>query len=443
VRTLALPRFLESSITGEKIPGRSAPLAESVWQALVLVVAGIAFPDLPTGTRALLPLLIALAGVVLAGLTIRRAPSVAWLATIGASYAASTLVFARATALVPGQADLWRWVLVVGAASLWAFLTLRIAARYATRPAGRIEPIAIPVAAILVTWLVVACLTTILVVLAGQRTPDPAFNWIDIATAPTSFFLPLLLAVTALGIVADLRAARDRARLRLTTSPGSTRAEDIWQLGAATLRELVPGQFAAEEATLAAERTRLAGDLHATVLPGLRRAIAEAEAGGDPDVLARQLRTVDVELERLMADRWPVVLEAFGLVAALEDLAERIETDAGLAVQIDVERAGERPPPSIERTAWRVAQLAIDNATRHADASNIMVTVAVAPEGVTLGISDDGRGFDPTASGAVRVGARGLADATRRALAVGATIRIEPRAGGGTTVTFDWVAKRA
>src|SRR5205085_9476349 len=101
-------------------------------------------------------------------------------------------------------------------------------------------------------------------------------------------------------------------------------------------------QSAAKEASLAAERTRHAGDLHAVVLPTLRRAIADAEAGGDPDVLARQLRTVDLELERVMADRWPVVLEAFGLVAALEDLAEQVEAGGGPAVEPDVGRGGER-----------------------------------------------------------------------------------------------------
>src|SRR6185369_7847802 len=89
-------------------------------------------------------------------------------------------------------------------------------------------------------------------------------------------------------------------------------AERTWAFALATFRELVPGQSAAGEATAAAERTRLAGDLHAAVLPGLRRAIAEAETGGDPEALARHLRSVDLELERLMADRWPVVLEAFG-----------------------------------------------------------------------------------------------------------------------------------
>src|SRR6267154_423149 len=78
------------------------------------------------------------------------------------------------------------------------------------------------------------------------------------------------------------------------------------------------------------------------------------------------LRTVDMELERLMADRWPVVLEAFGLVEALEDLAERTEADGTVEVGLEVQGAAGRPRPEIERAAWRVAQLAIDNAVRHA-----------------------------------------------------------------------------
>jgi len=233
-----------------------------------------------------------------------------------------------------------------------------------------------------------------------------------------------------------------RSRERLDAAHAVSTAERAKRLAGATLRELVPGQSAAEEASLAAERTRLAGDLHAVVMPSLRRAMAEAESGGDPDTLARHLRTVDRELERLMADRWPVVLEAFGLVAALEDLAEQIESDAGPAVEIDVERAGGRPAPAIERAAWRVAEIAVDNAVRHAAATTIRVTVAVDADRLRLVIADDGRGFDPTRSGAIRAGARGLADANRRASEVGASVLVEGRSGGGTTVAFAWTERR-
>jgi len=221
------------------------------------------------------------------------------------------------------------------------------------------------------------------------------------------------------------------------TRPSDSAAARAWRLGAATARELVPGGAAAEEAALAAERTRLAGELHAVVLPSLRRAIAEAETGGDLDRLAAHLRTVDLELERLMADRWPVVLEAFGLVRALEDLAERLEADGGPPVSIDVEVAGRRPPPNVERAAWRFAQVTLDNAIRHAAAGSIAIRIAADPGRLQLSITDDGRGFD-TASPSR--GSRGLLDTRHRAEAVGASVAVRSDLGRGTTATFDWPA---
>ena len=373
-------------------------------------------------------------------LSIRRAPSLAWLAAIVASYAASTLWFARARSLT-AETDLLGWTAVVGCASLWAVATVWTAARYAARPGNRLDPIAAPIAFALVAWVVVGCVTTIAVVLAGQRTPDPAFNWIDVATVPIAIFVPIPLALTGLGALADLRAGVDRARARARPFPGSTAAERLWALAVATGRELVPGQAAAEEAALAAERTRLAGDLHAVVLPSLRRAIAEAEGGGTPEAVARHLRTVDLELERLMADRWPVVLEAFGVIRALEDLAERLEADGSPPVTIEVERggAGDRQPAPVERAAWRFAQVTLDNAVRHAAARSITVSVAAEPDRLRLVVLDDGRGLPATAT-PERPHGRGLLDSTRRAAEVGAIVDVRSRPAGGTEAIFAWSA---
>jgi signal transduction histidine kinase len=420
-----------------------------IWFIVGGAVLGLAVVTRPTLTPVnLVPILVALGALCVIELTRRPAPNLAWLAAIGGAYAAASLPIDQARAADPGTVGVGTWLTWAVPASAGALITMWIAACYATRSGRRLDPVAVPIAIALFGWFAVAIATTIAAIAAGQGA-DPAFTWIDIATAPIATFSLFVLALVGLGVAADIRAAAERARAERVKEqvPPGDRARGApgwgWDLARATIRELIPGQSAAEEASLAAERTRLAGDLHASVLPGLRRAIAEAEAGGDPDVLASQLRSVDLELERLMANRWPVVLEAFGLVAALEDLAERIETDTGRAVQIDVDRAGDRPPPAIERTAWRIAELAVDNATRHAEAPDITVRVAVERNRVSLAVADDGRGFDPTTPGSVRTGARGLADATRRAMAVGATIRIESRPGGGTTVVFEWVARRA
>jgi signal transduction histidine kinase len=435
-RPLAARPATAERVGDEAGPGRSVRLAIALVGGSSAALVGRSIDS-----AVVVAYLVALAGVCLAILAVRRAPSIAWLASIGAGYAASTLWFGRARDLTLQEAGPITWLILVGAASLWAITTVRIAMRYATRPERRIDPVAVPIAATVLGWLVVACLTTVILSATGQRTADPAFTWVDVATLPTSRFLPFLEVVTGLGIAADLLAGRDRAIARLAATPGTVRPSDPWSLGVATLRELVPGQVAAAEAVHATERARIAGDLHATVLPDLRRAIAEAEAGGDAEALATRLRAVDLELERLMADRWPVVLEAFGLLPALEDLAERIEADGGPPVQLDIGRVGERPPPAIERTAGRVAQIAVDNAVRHAAASLLTVTVAAEAGRVLVAVADDGRGFDPSAD-AVRAGARGLADASRRAADVGGSLRIEAGRGGGTVVTFEWIARR-
>jgi signal transduction histidine kinase len=417
----------------------------AVWRSGLLALGSLVLlVGRPDSTSVdVVPWLLAAAGVCLGLLAIRRAPSIAWLAAIGASYVAAAPWFIRARSFRPADGELGLWLVLAVGASVWAVATLWTAARYATRPGRRVDPVAVPVAIVFLGWTIVACATSVGLVVAGQRVPDPAFNWIDVATVPVSFFLPILIVVTGLGIGADVRAAHDRARRRLTAarSANVAPAERLWTLAIATGRELLPGQAAVEEAAQEAERARLAGDLHAAVLPTLRRAIAEAEAGGDPEALARHLRTVDLELERLMADRWPVVLEAFGLVAALEDLAERLEADGAPPIAIDVEGAGERPPARIERAAWRFAQVTLDNAVRHAGADAISVTIRADPRRVRLVVADDGGGFDPAAP--ARIGARGLADSGRRAAEVGAAVRVGRGDPAGTTAIFDWEAPGA
>jgi signal transduction histidine kinase len=387
----------------------------------------------------LLPVLVGCAGLIAAVLSRAVAPGLAWMALIVGSLGAAGVPTGLSRAADPGALGVGPWLVLAIPASVSAIVTVAIAALYATRPERRLTRV-VTLAAFLVAWLVVACVVVVVLTIAGARA-DPDFTIVDVATTPTGLFLHFVLLLAALGVAADLRAAMSRADARSIRAAGQAGGGGlpIGDRVRAVLRELIPGQADAEAAAVEAERIRLAGDLHAVVLPTLRRAIAEAEAGLPIENLAERLRSVDLELERLMADRWPVVLDAFGLVAALEDLAERIEADGAVQVVLEIDGSAGRPRPEIERTAWRVAQLAVDNAVRHAGASQIAIGVAVAPHRLALSISDDGRGFDP--AGPVRPAARGLVDLGRRASAVGARLEIVPGDPSGTVVRLDWPAR--
>lgn len=421
------------------------PFMIAAGASTVVVALGAVVLELnpPSQVDRLLPELVAGATLCVGLLARRWAPALAWVALIVASLVAASIPIGVSRAADPVATGLGTWLVIAARSSAAAILTVLVAALYATRSDRRSTTMVTTLATFLVAWLVVACLLVVVLVIAGARY-DPAFTWVDLATWPTSVFIQFVLVLTAFGVAADLRAAAIRADGQLAADApagkGGGRGPILADRLRATLRELIPGQAAAEAAAVESERVRLAGDLHAVVLPALRRAIAEVEAGAPIEALAGRLRTVDVELERLMADRWPVVLDAFGLVEALEDLAERTEADGTIEVGLEVQGAAGRPRPEIERAAWRVAQLAIDNAVRHAAATKITIVIAVAPDRVRLSIADDGRGID--AAEPVRTGARGFTDIARRARAVGASVAIEPAnpGGSGTLVRFEWPA---
>ncbi|TAK00677.1 MAG: hypothetical protein EPO36_07865 [Chloroflexota bacterium] len=217
------------------------------------------------------------------------------------------------------------------------------------------------------------------------------------------------------------------------------------------------------------ERARLAADLHARVVPDLRQAMATAAAspvGGE--LVAERLRATLGDLETLMVERQSLVLEDFGLVAALEWLAERTQERTGVEVALDLDDDGggvlqrravaglpaaadapgdePRPPRAVERAAFRVALLATDNAIRHAPGARIAIRARVRAAAVRVEVSDDGPGFDVGAARAQPAGRRGLADMRTEAATVNARLEIGTTAAGGgpaaTRISFDWPTGR-
>lgn len=139
----------------------------------------------------------------------------------------------------------------------------------------------------------------------------------------------------------------------------------------------------------------------------------------------QEVRVALAELRDLAQGLHPSILADEGLGAAVEYLAER----APLPVSVDV--ADERYPEPIEVTAYFLVSEALANAAKHANATEVRVSVKRVDGRVTVEVRDDGTGGAGMARGS---GLRGLGD---RVAAVGGQLRVESPAGRGTRVVAE------
>lgn len=426
----------------------SLTLAALAGVALTAMVIGIRLVGItgigPPTPDVLVPALIAAAALCVVGLTRRRAPSAAWLAVI----AALTIVtldlaaFGRANRIGLGPAG-WRWLVVL--VCLGTLAATAAAVAYATGPrrgaGARVKAVA---------WIALGFVAIVSVgVLAtlDDGIPAPPLSPLGNVVLVTRALLAVVLATTVFGVLADLRPAAGRTRDRLSDAriaPGPARLAEALQI---FIDELAPGHGRARRAATA-ERSRIAAELHADVVPAVRRALSEAERGGPPERLAVVLRDVLGEVDGLVEARHSVVLDELGLLAALEWLAERTEERSDVRVTIDVvgvptptTAATDRSTKAVEAAAFRIAQLAIDNVVRHAPAASAGMELTNEPGRLRLVIRDDGPGLASDASRlAAASGRRGLADMRAEAQACGGSVVVESAdgVGGGTVVRFSW-----
>jgi len=212
-------------------------------------------------------------------------------------------------------------------------------------------------------------------------------------------------------------------------------------------RELLGRTIAAQET----ERKRLSRDLHddigqalTSVLLGMRLVEQSlTDPGVDLDEVRRrsaELRDLVVDAlrhaRRLAFDLRPTVLDDIGLAPALERLAAEVSERSGLAVEVDVGlHNDERLTPETETVVYRVVQEALANVTRHAQATQVSVTVTALGDRVRTLVEDDGGGFD--ASARSPRGHLGLDGMDERARLVEGTLEVSSTPGHGTTVMLD------
>jgi GAF domain-containing protein/HAMP domain-containing protein len=203
----------------------------------------------------------------------------------------------------------------------------------------------------------------------------------------------------------------------------------------------------AQQVATLEERQRLARELHDSVTQALYGVTLYAEAAarllssGDVDMAADHLRELQDtaqealrEMRLLIFELRPPVLQRQGLVTALQVRLEAVEERAGLETEFKVEGES-RLPLEVEEELYRIAQEALNNALKHAQARRITVTLRQVQGTVTLEIADDGIGFDP--STALEYGGLGLEGMEERAAQLGARLTVQSRLGEGTRVRVE------
>jgi len=431
-----------------RIRPRPPAIAAGLAAALVAVGLGlrllVTLPhDGPLPDR-LVPLLLALAGVSVAGLTIGRAAAVAWLATVVASGIAAIEILGIVRGWQP-LLDAGSWSGLAALAVFGLVGATAIAGAYAAAPRPARGAIRIGVRALVAAGLIglaISAAWTLLTAAAPAPLAGPVDLWPIRATSRIA--LALIVGFGIVGALRDLDGPVSRARTRLAASGvpsgGAGPATFLRFLG----EELVPAAAASRRHGAEEERARLAADLHAFVLPDLRRAAAAADAATDvPEPVAIGLRNVLGDVEGLMHARQSIVLDEFGLVAALEWLAERTEERSGVRVLIELEQGdadggtGSTIPKLVERAAFRIALLALDNVVRHADGSHVIIRLTTDGRQLRLEVSDDGPGIAAAASRPDP--GRGLGDMRSEAAAAGAALTIVA-SNPGTRVELLWPA---
>jgi two-component system sensor histidine kinase UhpB len=193
------------------------------------------------------------------------------------------------------------------------------------------------------------------------------------------------------------------------------------------------------------ERRRIARELHddtAQVLFAQLLRLGALKGSDDPGMhdLAESLEQMTSEalesVRRLALELRPPALDDLGLLAALGDLAQRFADQLNIPVDYLPRGSRGRFAPDVELVLYRVAQEALTNVAKHADAKAVWIDLDRTANDVSVSIRDNGKGFDPKT--AVSSDGRGLGlgmfGMEERVALVGGRFRVWSAPGQGTEI---------
>jgi len=145
------------------------------------------------------------------------------------------------------------------------------------------------------------------------------------------------------------------------------------------------------------------------------------------------LEQVETNLRHLSHELRPTMLDDFGLIPAIEFLAEGVSKRTGLSVIISGSTGG-RLSTNIETVLYRIVQEGLTNVTKHAEANRAVVRLRRHSDRIVCSIVDDGRGFSTVDANYGTDTGLGLIGIKERVEALSGTVSIRSNSGAGTTL---------
>jgi signal transduction histidine kinase len=199
------------------------------------------------------------------------------------------------------------------------------------------------------------------------------------------------------------------------------------------------------------ERRRLARELHDETSQALTALVVSLETAlmtpfdsvdkVKDSLINMKSLTMDTlqEIQRVIHDLRPSLLDDLGLLAAIDWYAERRLHPMGIQVNLETVGVEKRLPSEVEITFFRLAQEAITNIAKHAKAENVNISLGFKDSKVVLDIKDDGHGFDVDEAMSRKEGAWafGLLGMRERVDLLGGKLTIRSKPGQGTHITAE------
>jgi signal transduction histidine kinase len=243
--------------------------------------------------------------------------------------------------------------------------------------------------------------------------------------------------------VAQRRAMEESLRISQQTSSDLLKKSCEQQ---EELRQLSRQLLSAQEE----ERKKISRELHdviAQTLTGINVRLAALKT--DSTVSNKELRgkisstqelvekSVDI-VHRFARELRPAVLDDLGLIPALQSFLTSYIEDTGIRVALKAFAAIEQADGNTRTVLYRIAQEALTNVSRHAQASQAALNIETSDDGISMEITDNGCGFAVEGKGSARKNNRlGLLGMRERVEMIGGTFGVESSPGNGTTIRVE------